>query len=279
MEYLSAFILAFIQSATEFLPISSSGHLQVYKNFSNGGLNLDLTFDVVLHAGTMVATLIYFRFKLSKIAKGIFNDLKEIINTIKNKNNLKQFLVVEGHSIKYALMIVIASIPVGVVGILYKESLEKVFSQILWVGIGFSYTSLLLFSTLFLERKGYSNIPNWKLALVVGFFQMVAILPGVSRSASCLVAALWIGASKKMAAEFAFIISLPVIGGATLLGIKDFAQSNTQLPLAVVLGAFTISLIFGWLFLKILLSIFNSGKLYYFGFYTLLLSVVCLFLL
>lgn len=279
-NYLPSFFLAFIQAATEFLPISSSGHLQVYRMLSGSPLEHNLIFDIVLHFATMLATLLYFRRELLKIIKGAFHDIqgwwiknidKKMLPAQSQPEDKKQY------GIKYVMMIILASLPIGIVGVMWKDVLENFFSNNLTlVGAGFIWTTLLLLSTLFLKNKHQDNNLGWKLAMVVGLFQMIAIMPGVSRSGSCLVAALWLGANRRLAAEFAFIISLPAISGAMLLGMLDLLDKDIFIHWDRLFLEFITSLVLGWVFLTWLMRIFSKGKLYYFSIYTFLLGLYCL---
>ena len=282
INYLSSFILAFIQSATEFLPVSSSGHLQVYKLLNSHSLENDLSFDIILHFATMMATLFYFRKQLFKIVENTINDIKgnDLITIVKKVFDEKTYAEKSQYGIRYLMMIITASIPIGVVGVLWKSELEHFFNNIKLVGSGFIYTTSLLFSTLFLNQKIKSeknSFLGWRVAIVVGLFQMIAIMPGVSRSGSCLVVALWLGVSRRSAAEFAFLISLPVISGAMLLGMLDLLNSDIYIHWDKLFFGFTISLFLGWLFLKWLMLIFSRGKLYYFAIYTFFLGLYCLY--
>ena len=189
---LDSIILGIIQGLTEFLPVSSSGHLVLFGKLLNHQEEGNL-FEVLLHFGTLVATIIVFRTHIMDLVKGIFSG--------------------DSKSKSLGINIVIASIPTAIIGLLFEDFMESLFDSPLLVSCALIFTGIILMSTKFV--KGETKDLTWKMALIIGFAQAMAITPGISRSGSTIAIALLIGLSRKEAGNFSFLISIPVIGGVT----------------------------------------------------------------
>lgn len=258
-------ILGVIQGITEFLPISSSGHLLVFHQFADSPLINNLTFDVILHAGTLLALLIYF-------SKDVWNLIKGFIASI-FKNNLRR-----DFNQRLSWFIIIASLPVGLVGYFAGDYIENNLRNIPLVII-----SLIVVGILFIlvERlvKALRNLEVLNLgdSFFIGIAQVLALIPGVSRSGITMVA----GMSKKIdrysSARFAFLLAIPAIFGATLKKFLDFGLSNFNLELGVVyLVGFLTSFIVGLMALKFLMNFLRKYSLVGFAIYRFALAVILL---
>lgn len=255
MNWFQILVLSLLQGLTEFLPISSSGHLVLFPKLLGFG-EPSVLFDVLLHIGTLFSVLFYFRQDFLKIFQGLLEKRKESYNLL--------------------FLLVIATLPAVIFGVLFEQQVETVFGSIKAVGFFFLLTALLLFSTRFAKNsKKEFNQLNWRNALFIGLFQAVSILPGVSRAGSSIVAGLWQGADRETAFRFSFYLAVPAILGAFILkGREVFGSPSLDLFQSLV-GMVTAALV-GYLALKILERLLKSAKLWYFGVYCLVVGVLTL---
>jgi undecaprenyl-diphosphatase len=249
VSLLQAVILGIIQGITEWLPISSSGHLVLAQYFF--GLEESLAFDVMLHLGTLVVLFIFFRKQLTELALGILKGDKK--------------------SIKLFTMIIIATIPTALFGFFFKDLLESLFNNILFAGIGFIITAIWIFASVYPKKKnkelGYMH------AFLIGCAQAISIVPSISRSGATIATALLLGVKKEEGAEFSFIISIPAILGAALLTLKDLTVIHDVVP--TIIGTLTAG-VFGYLSLSFLMSIIKKDQFRNFAWYCLILGLIVL---
>ncbi len=246
-------VLAVLQGITEFLPISSSGHLVLAQKLMR--LQQDhMLLDTMLHAGTAVSILVVFRGDISDLVKGLFSS--EAARRIE--------------TFRYALFIVIATIPAGVAGILWKDFFERRFEDPLVTGAMLLVTALLLFLSLRAPRTTHGL--TMLSICAIGLAQACAIFPGISRSGATICVALLAGVHRDEAARFSFLLALPAILGAIVLQAGDIAGSHLSLGL-LGLG-FAGSCLTGIIALKLLLRFVHRGTLYYFGFYCALVGIL-----
>lgn len=252
-----AIILGIIQGLTEFLPVSSSGHLAVAKALFGFETEHSLSFDVAVHVATLLAVVIVFRRDIWNAIRGFFLALPVVFRAPKRA-------VAEHPQFRLGLLIVLATIPAGVAGFLVRDIIEDI--PLIVVGISFIVTAAIVGSTFFFrnatEGKDASSL-GVLFALVVGVFQAFAIMPGISRSGSTISAALFMGGSRAFAGVFSFLLSIPVILGALVLEAKDIAG----IDVAVVAAGFISAFVSGFLALKLLMVIVKRGRLYFFSIY------------
>lgn len=249
MDIIRAVILGIVQGIGEFLPISSSGHLVVIGKLLDSWMGTnpaadaesDLLFNVVVHLGTLFAILIVYR---------------EAIWKLRLQPNV-------------CLNLILASIPAGLLGILFKDWFEHAFSTPLVVGVCWFVTAAMLVIGQRLERNeiSYEHLPPLK-AFAIGVFQAVALMPGISRSGSTITGGLLTGLQRGSAGAFSFLMAIPVIGGAALLELKDVVSGKVQVgaPLPLVVGAVT-SFVVGLVVLKWLVLLIAKGRLHWFAYY------------
>lgn len=242
MSYLQGFFLAVVQGITEFLPVSSSGHLNLLQHFLE--LKPSLTLDIFLNTATLFSVLFFFRTKI----KYFFNNLPYII---------------------------IGSIPAALVGIFLKDQVEVIFSNLNLLPYFFLITALCLLSTKFLPFR--NEALNIKKALIIGIFQAIAILPAVSRSGSTIFAGLLVGLSSVESFNFSFSLFIPASLGALLLDVKNLNSLNILQPNLVL--SFLTTFIVGVLALTILNKLLVKRKLWYFGVYVFILAIWLFFVL
>ena len=258
MDWFEALILGFIQGLTEYLPVSSSGHLaigQALFGMEDGEENL--MFTVAVHVATVLSTLVIFWFEIAKIFRGLF----------KFEYNADT---------KYVLSIIVSMIPVGIVGVFFKDYVEAIFgSGLLVVGCCLLITSALLTFSYYAKPRQKEHI-SFKDAFIIGLAQAVAVLPGVSRSGSTIATGLLLGNKKEKLAQFSFLMVIPPILGEALLDILKSAKGENVmgsievLPLTI---GFLAAFLSGRLACKWMINIVKRGKLIYFGIYCAIIGV------
>ena len=255
MSVLEAIFLGIIQGATEFLPISSSGHLTLLPlifGMGESGINE----IIIAHQGTLLAVLIYFFKDIVAIIRGVLRGLSES-NPLGN---------VEA---RLGWFIVISSIPAAVVGLLFEEQFETVFANPRFAAFFLIVTALLLVigESLLSGRKSVEEM-TFVDAIVIGIFQMFALFPGVSRSGSTIVGGLTRGLNRELAARYSFLMSIPVIAGAGLLGLLDLAQAeNIAEQLPSLIAVFWTSGLVGYACIAFLMNWLKDRSLYPFAIY------------
>ena len=251
MTLLEAIILGVIQGLTEFLPISSSGHLVL------GQYVLDIKlegngFEIVTHLGTLVSVLCIF-----------WKEILSLILDITDKNNRK-----------YIFYLILGTIPAVVIGFGAKSYISELFESVQLVSIALMVTGLILFFSK--KVKNNSLQIDAKKAFLIGITQAIAIVPGISRSGITICTALALGMSGKNAAKFSFLLAIPAISGAGLLLVLDPQSNITFIPLTSLIMAFMSSFIVGYICLKWLLNLLESGKFYFFGYYCFMIGLIVL---
>ena len=266
MNIIKAIFLGLLQGFTEFLPISSSGHLVIAEhilNFKEGGL----AFEVFVHFGTLISVLWVFR--------------KEIAKMILNVPNMLRIFSLEilPEDRQYAMMdfyIIIASIPAAIIGLLFEDTIEMLFESHFLVFCMLFVTGIIMWSSKY-TRESRENMTSLS-ALLIGIAQAFAIIPGISRSGSTIVTGLWLGIRKSLAAKFSFILSTPVIFGATLLKSVDLIEKPPSSDILINLILATLAAaVAGYFAIIWLLDIIKKQKLQWFGFYCIVLSLLGLF--
>ena len=252
MGMLEIIILGIIQGITEFLPISSSGHLVIAQNIL-GVKSPGNTLEVLFHFGTLMSVVYVF-----------FEDIKEILITLNEKQNQS-----------FIFYIIIATLPAVFAGTFLKDHLLKIFENIQLVGFALCSTGILLI--LSKRFKDNQKKMTFSSSFVIGIAQAIAIIPGISRSGSTISICMYLGIPPKEAARFSFLLSIPVILGASILGFLEVESNNTFNYLTLTV-AITTSFVTGVLSLKILLKILETGRFYFFGFYCLIAGVSTIFI-
>lgn len=265
-----AIILGIVQGITEFLPVSSSGHLAVGQYLLGYQSQDYVLFNILLHVGTLGAVVWVYRSSLTDFVSGgssaVFNAKQSNLSLIER---CKQSIPV-----REMFWIGVATVPTGVVGLLFKKQLESAFGSITMISIMFCVTGVLLLATLW--RSGGSRTiaeMTWMHAALIGLAQGIAILPGISRSGATIACALLLGMRRDEAARFSFLLAIPVIGGVALLEIRKLSDFSTLVPF--LLGGLT-SAIVGYLALRFLIQLVQKGRLAWFAVYLWILAAVLL---
>jgi undecaprenyl-diphosphatase len=264
MDWLESLILGIVQGLTEYLPVSSSGHLTIGANLFGLSGEENLAFTITVHVATVLSTCVIL--------------WKEIVWLFKD---LFKFKWNEGT--KYVVNILISMIPVAIVGFFFKDKVEAIFgSGLLVVGICLLVTASLLAFSYWAKPRQRENISPWH-AFVIGIAQAVAVLPGLSRSGSTIATGLLLGNSKQKLAQFSFLMVIPPILGEALLDVKDMAEQGVSVAMG---GLSTSSLIIGFLAAfvsgciacKWMINIVKKGKLIWFALYCAIVGILAIVL-
>lgn len=252
---LHALFLGLLQGLTEFLPVSSSGHLVLFQQFLEIAGD-EVLFDLVLHVGTLIPVLWFYRERVREL----------LVDPVAGDGPFLQRpgVVLWG-------LLVIASIPTAAIGLLFEDVFEALFANPASLAVTFAITGTVLLSTRW-APTGAPRSLGVGAAFVLGVVQGLAITPGISRSGSTISAALWLGLDKEQAARFSFLMSVPAISGAVLLKLKD-ADLAAFDPLALTLG-FGAALVSGYLALALLVRLVRDGQLHHFAWYCYLAAGV-----
>lgn len=267
MQWWQALVLGFTQGLTEFLPVSSSGHLTFLQKLMGINTGAELFFDIVLHLGTLVAVCAIF--------------WRDILDLFK-----KPF--------KTLLYLIVATIPAAIVGLLLDDIIEEHIMGGAYTGvylaIFFLITACVLFATEIFAKRRQNTLPlSWRTTLPMGFAQAVAVLPGISRSGSTIAAGTFAGGSAEDVAKFSFLLSIPIILGSFLVslvkGILDtergfaysFEQAGSQFGWCIAIG-FIVSAIAGLFAIKVMLAAIKKANYKWFSTYLVLLSITCVVL-
>lgn len=254
MDILQSFLLGLLQGLTEFLPISSSGHLALGKYFLGENNEAGLTFEIVVHFGTLCSILIYYRTLIGDI-------LKSGVSFLAAPKEKK-----DDPNVKMILFVLISMIPAFIVGFTLKDSVESIFDSPFLVSIMLVVTGFILFLTKFAKEKD-GKVTLGK-SFIIGIAQAFAMIPGISRSGSTISAALYFGIKREDAANFSFLMVIPVIGGAMLLQILDLMEVGVDaVQITSLLVGFFTAFISGYYALKYLIVILKKKGFHYFAYY------------
>jgi undecaprenyl-diphosphatase len=214
MTVLESILLGFIQGATEFLPVSSSGHLVMAQALLEVEIP-GVLFEVAVHVATLVSILLVYRSRVGALASGALRGDRD--------------------ALEYVGLVGLATIPAGLLGVLAKDPIERLFDTAWAPGVALLVTGTFLWSSRSALARAAAERPTWAAAFLIGVAQAFALVPGISRSGATVVAALWLGVEAREAAAFAFLMAVPAIGGAAVLQIPDLVDgSAAALPAAVV---------------------------------------------
>ncbi len=269
MSYIEAVILGLVQGLAEFLPVSSSGHLALLQQWFGIEEDNVLLFAVLLHVGTLISVLIVYW-------KDVWELIKELGLTIKDIFTGKGLRLEERPTRKLGVMIIVATIPTGVIGILFNDFFDSLYNSVIPIGVGLIITGFLL---ILAERTGTSSRGiqqmNYRNALFIGTVQGIAICPGISRSGSTLFGSLICNLDRKFAVKFVFLISIPSILGSAVMETPAAIQSglDTALigPIAVGMIVAAVS---GLIAIKTMIKIVSNKKLSYFSYYVWALGLI-----
>jgi len=252
MQILDVIILGVLQGLTEFLPVSSSGHL-VLGQYLLGVKSPGNTLEILFHLGTLGSVIFVFS-----------SDILNILITIKKKPTQNLLIY-----------IFVATIPAVIIGFILRNKIDTLFESVNNVGFALLFTGLvLILSTSFKNKNSKHSIFS---SMVIGFGQALAIIPGISRSGMTITLLLFFGFSPKESAKFSFLLSIPIIAGAGMLGIQDI-QSSELFSVDIIIAALLSSFIIGVIALRVLIKLLELGKFYIFGIYCICLGLGSIFI-
>lgn len=247
MNYGEAFGLGLLQGLTEFLPVSSSGHLVIAQHFL-GITQPGVTLEVMVHFGTLLSIVWVFRRDIWKLLTGFFRSSEEK---------------------KFGILLFWGIIPTGIMGVLWGTFFTSIFDRPLLVGLALLVTGCIVLGISKVEIK-FKDIHKMKIqdALLIGIFQGIAIIPGITRSGSTILGALWRGLNRETAIRYSFLLALPVTAGATLLELKDFFKVTANLELFYpYLLAMLTAFISGVLAITFFIKLLREGRFHYMAYY------------
>ena len=271
MSWLEALILGVVQGLTEFLPVSSSGHLTILSNLFGLEGESNLTMIVALHVATVLSTLVILWKEIVWIFKDLFTK-----QSWKSYSGLNE-------GTRFAINILISMIPIGIVGVFFKDTVEEIFgSGLLIVGIMLLVTAALLAFSYFAKPRQREEISPLH-AFIIGIGQAVAVLPGLSRSGTTIATGLLLGNKKERMAQFSFLMVIPPVLGEALLDVMDIAEQGfgTAMagisPAALIIG-FLAAFITGCIACKWMINIVKKGKLIWFAVYCVIIGILAIVL-
>ncbi|MCH8990254.1 MAG: undecaprenyl-diphosphate phosphatase [Acidobacteria bacterium] len=244
MSWWQGLVLGVVQGLTEFLPVSSSGHLVVAEalvGFSSSGVMV----EVVLHVATLLAVVLVYRNVLWDLTRGtVTGDRK---------------------AWAYVGLLAVATVPAGLVGVLLKDFFERAFESLLLVGVNFLVTGSFLWSTRGRRQSATAEAPSAGRAVVIGIAQALAILPGISRSGATVSAAMWLGVDPVRAAEFSFLLAIPVIAGAAVLQLPDLSGNVVAVGTGPLALGFLAALFAGVLAIRVFIAVLKQRAFHRFA--------------
>lgn len=253
MTYWEGLVLGLVQGLTEFLPISSSGHL-VLAEAALGLSTPGVLVEVTVHVATLAAVLVVYRQRLVGLLAGAL------------RRDIQAWKAIG--------LLALASLPAGIVGVGLGQMIERAFDSLLVVGVGFVITGSLLWSSRGAVQAGERGLPGWLGAVGVGLAQALAVLPGISRSGSTIVAALWTGVSPVKAAEFSFLLAIPAIGGAAVLELGDATRGIATMGAGPLAVSFAAALVSGVAAIRLLVAVLGSRAFHRFAPYCWILGIL-----
>ncbi len=264
MKYL---LLSLLQGITEFIPVSSSGHLVFFQNVF-GITEPMLSFDILLHVATALAVIIFLRQEIKAILRSLLRVFFPF-NVERVRRGFK-----EDPEVRLAFFILISMVPAAFVGIVLKDLLEGLFKTPVLVSIGFFVTGTVLYLTrFFLHPKSVRKLGLFH-ALLIGIAQAAAIVPGISRSGSTIAAGMFSGIERNAAARYSFLLAVPTILGAAILDMPEAAMP--QVSPVILTGSLIIAFISGYAALTILARMISSARFHYFSYYCWIMGIVSL---
>jgi len=258
MSLIEAILLGALQGITEFLPVSSSGHLAIASSFIDGLDRTNMLYETLLHCATMLAIIIYFRKRIGLIIKAFFGIF------------IKKYQLTYFENKRFLWGIIIASIPTAIIGLLLESIAISFLQTTLAVGYSLIITSIILVISDRYSPKGKLTASK---SLVIGIVQGISVLPGISRSGSTIVASVLLGVNREEAAEFSFLISLPAIFGATLLQLRDVSVSSVPYLQNYIIGMI-VAFFVAFISISFMLYFVRTAKLTYFAIYCLILGII-----
>ena len=283
MDWIEATLLGLLQGLTEFLPVSSSGHLEIGKELLGIEATDDLLFTTMVHAATVLSTIVVFRRQIWDLLKGFFCGLKGL-KVVRDENGGRSLEC--NDQTDYLFKIVVSMLPVLVVGLFFKDQVESLFGSIQVVSFALVMTAILLFFSDYASRPGrksifpvneYRNGISYWQAFAVGLGQAFAVLPGLSRSGTTISTGLICGVRREVMAQFSFLMVLVPILGETFLEVVGGEFGASQIGALPLMAGFVSAFLSGLFACKIMIALVKKAKLSWFALYCLV-AAACIFI-
>ncbi|MGN0506813.1 MAG: undecaprenyl-diphosphate phosphatase [Lachnospiraceae bacterium] len=287
MSIIEAIIMGLVQGLAEFLPISSSGHLAIFKQILHIEVETGLLFDVLLHLGTLVAIFVAFWKDVKALIYEGFciigdffkNAFYAAANLFADKEHKRKYVPMAATPYRrFVLLVIVSTIPTGIIGVLFQDIIETAAAGILVPGIMLLVTGVLLLVADYAKSGNLTEAnTSYPKALVLGIAQGAATLPGLSRSGTTIATGLLCGFDRSFAVRYSFIMSIPAVLGAALLEIKDFepAMVASSELLAYLIGT-VVAAVVGYISIKTMLVVVRGKKFKYFSFYCFFVGVIAI---
>lgn len=266
MDYIKYIILGIIQGLTEPLPVSSSGHIFLFKNLFATEVFNTLNFEIISNFGSFLAILFIFRKDIIELIKNFFTFI--FIPKKRNIGNNK-------NGFMYVIKMIISTIPVGITGLLFNDYLETNYTSLKFLAISFLFTAVMLFLVKNIKGEKESFDITFKDAIIIGLFQAITIIPGISRSGTVLVACLICKLKRSDALKYTFMLYFPVSLGTMILKVPDLINTSTSLLLPYLCGMIS-ALIVTYFTYNWLSNLVKKGSLWKFSIYCLFLGLFIL---
>lgn len=267
INFIKYLFLAILQGFTEPIPVSSSGHLVIFKSILKSGVLEDLNFEIILNFGSLIAIVIFFWNDIISIVKDFFLYLKT-----KEKKYYDNF--------KYAILIIIGTVPAGIIGLLFNDYIEELLGGVKIVGIALLVTSFFLYLIKNMKGNKSDNEITYKDSIIIGLFQAVALLPGISRSGATIVGGMFRNLKRDVAFKFSFLLYIPISCATMLLGVKDLIETGIDKTLLFTYFiCMIVSGIVTYFATKWFNGIMKKGKLIYFVIYCMVVGFLVIFFL
>lgn len=264
MDLLQAILLGIMQGITEFLPVSSSGHLALARALLGRDVEPGITFEIVVHFGSFCSIVLYYREKILAIIQDLFKSF--------SKTGLQSKRYITDYNTRLSFIIILSMIPAMIVGFTMKDAIENLFLNPFFVSCMLLITGALLFSTKFVKNP--EKDVDVKRGIMMGVAQSLAIIPGISRSGSTISVGLFSGVDRVKVANFSFLMVLPVLAGAMLLEIGEIMENGIETSALINLAAgFLTSFIAGYYSLKYLVILLKREKFHYFAYYCWIVGI------
>ena len=285
MSLLQALFLGLIQGLTEFLPVSSSGHLAIFKYLFHVNTDSGLLFETLLHLATLIAVCIVYWKDVYKLIIAFFQLIGDLVMNLKawisnrfgGGSEPYRKLITSAYR-KFVVLIIVTSIPTAVIGLLLSSFTERAGQSLLVPGICLVITAIiLLISDMSDEGKKKVKKATFADAGIIGVAQGIATLPGISRSGATITTCLLLGFERKFAVRYAFLISLPAILGANLLELRHLdAAAAADIPVINYLAGMVVAGVVGFICIQLMIRLVQSKKFQYFAYYCAVAGIICI---
>ena len=285
MTILQSIFLGIVQGLTEFLPVSSSGHLAILQNLFHVETDGGMLFDILLHLGTLLVVFIVYRRDIGQMILAFFQMAADIFRNIhtaflnaRHKTNLPYQPVAASSYRKFVVLVLVSTIPTGIIGVLGKDIVEKSGQTLLIPGICLLITAVVLMIAD--TVPGGDKLPRtvtMRDALIIGIIQGFATMPGLSRSGLTIAICLVLGLDRRFAVKYSFILSIPAILGAAVLELKDvFQEPAAASQVGICLAGVAAAAVFGYICIRTMLVVVRQKKLSYFSYYCIVIGIIAI---